>query len=84
MTLLRMTLKEAVANHEYWTRTDTVYLRKSPYLPAVETYIHKLAKEFNVSVREVRHIRAVYMKKHPLPHTTHTTRKNPKKQNKKH
>lgn len=79
-----MTLKEAVANHEYWTRTDTVYLRKSPYLPAVETYIHRLAKEFNVSVREVRRIRALYMKKHPLPYTKHKTRKNPKKQNKKH
>jgi len=80
-----MTLKEAVANHEYWTRTDTVYLRKSPYLPAVETYIHRLAKEFNVSVREVRRIRTLYMKKHPLPYnTTHKTRKNPKKQNKKH
>jgi hypothetical protein len=61
-----MDLTKDVADAEYFTRSIAYYLRREPYLPAVETYIKKLAEKHGVSIEKVRNVRAAYVKKHPL------------------
>jgi hypothetical protein len=61
-----MDLAKDVADAEYFTRSIAYYLRREPYLPAVETYIKKLAEKHGVSIKKVRNVRAAYVKKHPL------------------